>query len=97
MIRPVMNLRDTIVSSSRSKSKSTSYATRQLDSIRRREDMLIDGIKKLPRATPQLGLLGQGINLLREFPDPFVEASSYAFGNKGLFLFVNAFENTLTN
>lgn len=55
------------------------YTKKQLDTAKRNRKKLSNAIKKAPRAPPGLGPLGQAYNLVRRAPDPFIEASSYAF------------------
>jgi len=45
----------------------------------RNRKRLARAIRASPRAPPQTGLLGKAFNVLRSNPDPFIDASSYAF------------------
>lgn len=55
------------------------FTKKQLATAKRNRKKLSDALKKAPRAPPALGPLGQAYNLLRKAPEPFIEASSYAF------------------
>jgi hypothetical protein len=55
------------------------FTKRQLATAKRNRKKLSDALKKAPKAPPLLGPLGQAYNLVRRAPDPFIEASSYAF------------------
>lgn len=55
------------------------FTRKQLATAKRNRKKLSDALKKAPKAPPGLGPLGQAYNLVRRAPDPFIEASSYAF------------------
>lgn len=61
------------------------YTKKQLARLKRSKKRISNAIKKTPRAPPALGPLGQAFNVLRKVPDPFIDASQYAFGNRALF------------
>lgn len=61
-----------------------SYTKKQEARLKRSKKRIRDAIKKSPRAPPALGPLGQAFNVLRKVPDPFIDASQYAFGNRAL-------------
>ena len=50
-----------------------------LATSKRNRERLARAIRASPRAPPQTGLLGKAFNVLRSNPDPFIDASSYAF------------------
>ena len=61
------------------------YSKKQLARLKKSKKRISDAIKKSPRAPPSLGPLGQAYNVLRRAPEPFIDASQYAFGNRALF------------
>jgi len=61
------------------------YSKKQLARLKKSKKRISDAIKKSPRAPPSLGPLGQAYNVLRRVPEPFIDASQYAFGNRALF------------
>jgi len=60
------------------------YSKKQLARLKKSKKRISDAIKKSPRAPPSLGPLGQAYNVLRRAPEPFIDASQYAFGNRAL-------------
>tara|TARA_Y100000004_G_C8929186_1_gene419119 strand:+ start:587 stop:1228 length:642 start_codon:yes stop_codon:yes gene_type:complete len=50
----------------------------------RNKRRIADALKKLPKAPPQVGLLGKLYNTLREVPEPLLDASSISFQNEAL-------------
>ena len=52
---------------------------KMLATSKRNRERLARAIRASPRAPPQTGLLGSAFNVLRSNPDPFIDASSYAF------------------
>ena len=50
-----------------------------LSTSKRNRERLAKALRKAPRAPPQTGLLGKAYNVLRSNPEPFIDASSYAF------------------
>lgn len=50
-----------------------------LQTSKRNREKLARAIRAAPRAPPQTGLLGRAFNVVRGNPEPFIDASSYAF------------------
>jgi hypothetical protein len=48
----------------------------------RNKRRIASALKKLPRAPPQVGILGKVYNTLRETPEPLLDASSVSFQNE---------------
>jgi len=52
---------------------------KMLQTSKRNREKLARAIRASPRAPPQTGLLGRAFNVVRRNPEPFIDASSYAF------------------
>ena len=57
-------------------------AKRQLAQLKRNKKKVADALRRLPRAPPQTGLLGQAYNVLRRYPDPIIDAAQVSFNNR---------------
>jgi len=68
---------------------------RQLAKLKRNRKRLADALRKAPRAPAGAGPLGQAYNVLRRAPEPFIDASQYAFQNRLLLEAASRAENML--
>lgn len=50
----------------------------------RNKRRIASALKKLPRAPPQVGILGKLYNTLREAPEPLLDAAGFSFQNEAL-------------
>ena len=87
----------TLEASKERKEKKTKelFVSERLSNLQRSEDLLVASIESLPDAPPVWGIYGKGWNLIKEAPEVFVGASSWAFHQKGFLLSADAYLSSL--
>ena len=77
------------------KKRDRSFVEARLSSLQRNEDLLVAAIDGMPDAPPVWGVYGKAWNLVKEVPEVFVGASTWAFHQKGFLLAADAYLSSL--